>query len=51
MPPKRKPTLTPNGNTLPTRLYNIVGFSVDKTAKSILADFELLPNLKIIRHL
>ena len=37
MPLKRKPTPIPDGNTLVIRLQNTLGFSVDETAKSILA--------------
>ena len=41
MPLKRKPTPTPNSNTLAIQPPNALGFSVDKTTKSTLAESKL----------
>ena len=41
MPLKRKPTPAPDGNTLAIQPPNILESSVNKTAKSILAESKL----------
>ena len=41
MPLKRKLMPVPNGNILAIQLLNILGFSTDKTTKSILVESEL----------
>ena len=38
MPPKRKPTPTPDGNTLAIRPLNALGSSAEETAKSTLVE-------------
>ena len=45
MPLKRKPTPIPDSSMLVIRLQNALGFSVDKTTKSILAESELSSEL------
>ena len=41
MPPKRKPTPAPDGNTIAIQLLNALRSSVDKTTKSTLAESKL----------
>ena len=41
MPLKKKPTPIPNDNIIAIQLLNALGFSTDKTIKSILVEFKL----------